>query len=259
MSAASPRPAGPPGKAGPGGGNRLWRVETPSGPLLQKAYRRKSGPVGEAWRGVMSRLLRRATSTSAAARWRTEGEMLAHWRENGVDVPRDRTAEFPHLAGENVRLLEWVEGRPLSRLLARGQLRGEARADLLRRAGAAWGGRLARALRLGDARLVQFHAGFQHLLVAGERTVSIDLEQAYLPGRPVPPVLAREVLSCLHTLRGAGGEEAFEGDLAALVAGIPDRGFLEAVLGRPGFRRPGARGRERDRHLAVLRRVLRGP
>lgn len=210
------------------GANRIWRVETPAGPAVQKLYGEKGGPLGSLWRAGMSRVLRGATSSRAGARWRTEGELLAHWREAGVAVPRDLTAEFPSLAGPQVRLLEWIEGRPLTEVLAAGGLDRAARDALLRRAGAAWGGRHAMAAGRRDPRLVQFHGGFMHLLVAGERMVAIDLEQGYLPGGPVMPRLAREVAACLRSLAGCGDAGTLRADLAALAAGHPDPALLRA-------------------------------
>ena len=260
-------------------GNRLWRIETPAGPLLQKYYVEKGGRLRSGWRSAWSRLLRGATGSGAAERWRVEGETLAHWRAAGVDVPADRTAEFPRYAGERVRLLEWIEGRTLAELLAGAGLAGEERSALLRRAAAAWGRgggagggrgppgggpvprgvaelrgggggggeggagapgggaaaggrRLVEAVRRDDARLVQFHGGFMHLLVAGERIVAIDLEQAYLPGRPVAPRLAREVATCVRGLAGGREPAALRADLEALVAGFPDRALLAAAAER---------------------------
>ena len=213
-------------------GNRLWRIETPAGPVLQKYYVEKGGRLRNAWRSAWSRVLRGATGSKAAERCRVEGETLALWRAAGVDVPADRTEEFPQYAGERVRLLEWIEGRPLTELLAGDGLAGAERAALLRRAAAAWGRRLVEAVRRDDARLVQFHGGFMHLLVAGERIVAIDVEQAYLPGRAVAPRVAREVATCLRGLARGRGPEALRADLEAVVEGFPDRAVLDAAVHR---------------------------
>jgi hypothetical protein len=212
---------------------------------VQKLYRRKAGPLRDAWRGAMSRWIRGATGTSPAARWRTEGETLALWREAGVDVPRDLTAEHPALAGERVRVLEWIEGRPLTRLLAGGGLDRAARDALLARAGAAWGRRQALAAARGDARLVPFHAGFMHLLVAEGRVVAIDLEQAYLRGRAVLPLLARETAACLRTLAKCGEGDVLRADVEALARAHPDPALLLAAA------------REALRPRSLLRRAAR--
>ena len=212
-------------------GNRLWRVETPSGPVLQKYYCEKAGAIQVAWRAAWTRWLRGATSPRAAARWRTEREILALWGAAGIAVPRDRTEEFPELAGERVSILEWIEGKDLARLLASGRLPRPERDALLRRFGAEWGKRHRIALERGDPRFAQVHGSLVHFLVSGERLVCIDHEQACLPGRPVLPALAREAASCLKSLRRAGDEAALRADLAALAAGHPDRALLREIAG----------------------------
>jgi hypothetical protein len=246
-------------------GNRLWRVETPAGPVLQKFYRAKAGRLRDAWRGVMSRVVRGASGSSPDARCRVEGELLALWREAGVDVPRDLTAEHRHLAGPRVRILEWVEGVPLSDVLAAAGSDRRSRDALLRAAGAAWGRRHAAAEDRKDPRLVQFHAGFMHLLVAEERIVAIDLEQGYLPGGPVLPRLAREVAACLRTLAKGRDDATLRADLAALAAGHPRPALLLAATGRAlrgggplrGLVRALDRRRaEKERPLRMLEEIL---
>jgi hypothetical protein len=231
--------------AGPTG-NRLWRVETPAGPALQKYYASKAGSLRDAWRGALSLVIRGATGSSPAARRRTERETLALWRGAGIDVPADLTDRFPALAGEDVLLLEWIEGKPLDRVLAACGPDRAARDALLRRFAEAWGRRHRIAVERADARFVQFHAGLMHVLVAGERLVSIDLEQAYLPGRATAPRLAREVGAVVKSLSKCGDEAAFRADLAVLVAAHPDRALLAAAarraLGGAGRFRGGRKG-----------------
>ena len=170
-------------------GNRLWRIETPAGPLLQKYYVEKGGRLRSGWRSAWSRLLRGATGSGAAERWRVEGETLAHWRAAGVDVPADRTAEFPRYAGERVRLLEWIEGRTLAELLAGAGLAGEERSALLRRAAAAWGRRLVEDLvHFLAVRGVVGVVGRLALLGA---LVQVDALEA--EGTPVPTHRLRDV------------------------------------------------------------------
>lgn len=204
-------------------GNRLWRVETPGGPVLQKLYRSRTGPLRDAWRGFLSRLVRGATGTAPAARLRTERATLALWRDAGIDVPADWTDRFPGLAGEGVVLLEWIEGAPLDRVLAAGP---PDREGLLRRWAGQWGRRHAIAVARNDGRFVQFHAGLMHTLVAGERLVSIDLEQAYLRGPPVLPRIGREAAAVAKSLSKCGDEA----DFAAVAAGYTDPDLLRAAL-----------------------------
>ena len=236
------RPAALAREAGRLRGNRIWRVETPSGPALQKFYSEKAGPLRTAWRGLLSGVLRGATSSAAAVRWRTERELLALWAGAGLDVPRDLTASCPALAGDRVLVMEFVEGKVLGRMLHGGDLAGPARAALLARFAAAWGRRHRLAVDRNDPRLVQVHGTLMHVLVAGDRLVTIDLEQAYLAGQPVPPLLAREVLSYLRSLAKAGDGETFRRDLAVLVAAYPERAILRGVVEDLRRSRSGLRG-----------------
>lgn len=213
-------------------GNRLWRVETPAGSALQKLYGSRTGPLRDRWRGLMSRVIRGATATTPRARLRTERETLALWAAAGIDVPADWTDRFPALAGEGVVLLEWIDGSPLDRVLAG---TGIDRDPLLRRWSAAWGKRHAVAVARNDGRFAQFHAGLMHTLVAGDRLVSIDLEQAYLPGPPVLPRIGREAAAVAKSLSKCGGDAEF----AAVAAAYPDPPLLRKALA--SFLGPAAR------------------
>ena len=204
-------------------GNRLWRVSTPAGPALQKLYGSRTGPLRDRWRGLLSRIIRGATSTVPAARLRTERETLALWSAAGIDVPGDWTDRFPGLAGEGVVLLEWIEGTPLDRVLSSGTI---DRAALLRRWAGEWGRRHRIAVAKNEGRFVQFHAGLMHTLVAGDRLVSIDLEQAYLPGPPVLSRIGREAAAVAKSLSKCGDEA----DFAAVAAGYPDPAMLREAL-----------------------------
>ena len=210
--------------------NRLWRVETPARPVLQKMYGEKGGPIRSAWRAWMSRVVRGATSSRAEARCRTERETLALWRGAGIDCPEDLTARHPALAGRRVAILEWVDGLPLPDALAAAGAGRTERDRLLRIAGAAWGARHVIAMERKDARFVQFHGGFQHLLVVAERVAVIDLEQAYLPGGAVLPRLAREVSACVRSIAKGADPAVLRADLVALAAAHPDPKLLRAAV-----------------------------
>jgi hypothetical protein len=210
-------------------GNRIWRVETPQGPVLQKLYAERGGAVRSRVRELFSRLRGGKTGTRAAARRATEARLLALWREAGLDVPADLSARHPDLANERTLVLECVPGPLLSELLAdRSRPRAE-RDALLARFARAWSRRHRLARERGEAGLVQEHGGFQHVIVAGERLVTFDLENAFLPRAELLPILAKEIASYLRSLLRGNDADVTRADLAALVAHYEDHELLRAA------------------------------
>lgn len=211
-------------------GNRSWRIETPKGPALQKLYCARGGALGGLVRELLIALARTKTSARPRARRDTERRLLHLWRARGVDVPADWTDDLPQFGAPDVAVLEFVEDAvPLWDLVVRPGLDEERRADVLRRFAAAWGRRHAEALRTGDAGLVQEHGTIRHVLVAGDRLVWIDLEQAFLAREDVSPLLAKEVAGFLRSLWKRAGEERYRLDLAEIVPAYGDPTVLRAA------------------------------
>lgn len=211
-------------------GNRIWIVPTQDGPVLQKLYAPHSAGPGYWARLLAERLARQKTPTTVSARQRTERTLLAAWRDAGCDVPADLTDRHPSLVHPRVTLLEYVEGPLLGRLLSGGRLGRAARGDLLRRFAAAWGRRHGLAVDRADARLVQEHGTFLHVIVSGERLVTIDLEQAFRPRRDVLPLVAKEIVAYVRSLAKGADPETFRADLDALVCAYPRPELLAAAV-----------------------------
>jgi len=253
-------------------GNRIWIVPTPDGTVLQKLYApHDAGP--RYWvRLLLERVVRAKTPTTVAARLATERDLLAVWCAAGCDVPADLTTRLPGLAHPRVTVLEHVHGPLLGRLLASGRLSRDERDDLLRRFAAAWGRRHGLALERRAARLVQEHGTFLHVIVSGERLVTIDLEQAFRPRRDVLPLVAKEIVAYVRSLAKGADPEVLRSDLEAIVAAYPRReilaGAVREYLDSPSpwrrivwrldrrFRRDRRRALGKYRALEVLRDVL---
>lgn len=211
-------------------GNRSWRVETPDGPALQKLYCERTGAVAALVREFLIAAARSKTSQRPLARKATERRLLRLWRDHGFDVPRDRTDELPAFGGANVALFEFVDGAtPLWDLLADRRLDEARRESVLRRFAAEWGRRHAEALRTGESGLVQEHGSIRHVLVAGERQVWIDLEQAFRARGDLRPLVAKEIAGYLRSIWKRVGEERYARDLATIVAAYPDPGILRSA------------------------------
>ncbi|MHC4820350.1 MAG: hypothetical protein ACYTDX_01350 [Planctomycetota bacterium] len=212
-------------------GNRVWRVETPTGPVIQKLYRRKAPVWQSAFRSLFARFLRSATGVSIRGRWQVERRMLGEWRKAGVDVPRVLDEEHPRLAGDDITIMEFIDGRLFGWVLGgRDRADRAQRDDAIDRVCAAWGGRLAVAAEKGDRRLVQVHGSFMHYVLTDDRVVTFDLEQVYLPRGAVMPVIAREIAMCLRFLAKQGDRDTFRLDLDVIVASFPARPLLEATV-----------------------------
>ena len=110
-------------------GNRVWRVQTPAGPVLQKFYGERGGGLRPWLSEFATSLSRTKTGTLARSRRATEARLLALWREHGCEAPADLTATHPELANERTLVLEFLEGRKLSERLREPSLDGPARSS----------------------------------------------------------------------------------------------------------------------------------
>lgn len=212
-------------------GNCVWRVDTPAGPVVQKLFRRRTVWPREELRALLTLLGGRKTSPRAPRRFKTEQRLLALWSEAGLDVPRELSAEHPGLAGPDVLVLEFLDGTHMLHLLkAKAGTAAAERDVLLRRFATDWKRRHDIALERADPAFIQEHGSLAHVLVAGDRLVTFDLEQGYRSRGTVMPVLAKEVANTLRTLMGRGDKAAFEADLHSLVEGYGDNERLTAVV-----------------------------
>ncbi|HZL99782.1 MAG TPA: hypothetical protein VFD43_05970 [Planctomycetota bacterium] len=234
-------------------GNRIWRVATPQGTVLQKFYGERGGWL-HAWaRELGTRLYGHKTSTRAAGRRATEARLLRLWREAGLDVPEDLSGAHPDLANERTLVLEDVPGPLLSSALADRALPDARREELLRRFGRQWCARHRLALQRGEAALVQEHATLQHVIVSGERLVVFDLENAFRPRRDLGPILAKEIAATLRSLAKCVEPARLHRDLEVLIGAYEDTPRLAAAAGhyldnpRPWWRLLWALDRRRAR------------
>ena len=219
-------------------GNRIWRVETPDGPVVQKLYDRRTPWPREELRALLTALVGRKTSPRALERRATEQRLLAQWSAEGFDVPRELSAEHPGLAGPRQLVLEWVGGPHLLHVLkAKSSTPRPERDRLLSRFASEWRRRHDLATERDDPSFIQEHGSLAHVLVVGERLVTYDLEQGYRRRGSVFPALAKEVADTLRTLRGRGDPDHWKDDLRVLVASYGDRDRLQRVVDR--YLRPG--------------------
>jgi hypothetical protein len=203
-------------------GNRLWIVKAGAETVIQKLYGARYGLP----RRFLTALAGRKTGCGPKARRQAEAAGLALFTTHGFPVPRDRSAEFPSLASGSVLVMEFVAAPPLGDILRERLFDRGRRSELLRRFSAGWCARHRKALELPEPGLIEEHGTFDHVLVDGDRFVTIDLEQAFRPGQPVAPLIAKEVAGYLRSLWNRTSTGTFAADLEAIVAGYPDRELL---------------------------------
>jgi hypothetical protein len=210
-------------------GNRIWRVALPEGgSVILKLHRRRKSRARSLGRWLGTALLARKTAPDATSRCRTEERLLRSWREAGLDVPAVHDPAEVGLAPGPALLLEDLQGDVLQDLLT--LLPAEERADVLQRVGAAWSARHRLALERSDPGFIMEHASLAHVMVVGERLVTFDLEQAWRPGQPVLPLLAKELAASLRSLAKTVGEHDFERDLGDVVQGYGAPEQLGAIV-----------------------------
>ncbi|MGA1490116.1 MAG: hypothetical protein ACO4B3_14075, partial [Planctomycetota bacterium] len=200
---------------GHGRGNALL-LDREGGALL-KVYRSRRGASG-AWRELLRDLAHRRLEGKRGGgpegRRETEREVLRLGRSEGFDVPAVLDLATPPGIEEPSLWLEYCDGRTLDRAIADCALEGRGapadRADLLvARLAGEHGRRHRRALDRTEPLLVQEHPTIVHTLHCGDRLVTIDFENAWASGAPVPLVVARELAGTLRSFfrrlgRGAG-------------------------------------------------------
>jgi len=229
-------------------GNRVWRVDTSRGTVLQKLYAERGGWLRACGREFFSSLRGAKTGTRAAARRATEARLLALWRQHGCDAPVDLSAEHPDLAGPHTLVMQFVPGPLLSDRLRDTALPPAARAALLSAFGAAWGRRHRLALQLREPALLQEHGTLQHVIVAGgpatPRFVTFDHENAFARAGDMEAHVAKEVASVLPSLYRSqprpdgkrletGVKDAqFREDVKAVLAGYGEAELLRAACAR---------------------------
>jgi hypothetical protein len=240
-------------------GNLLFRCSEAGGEVLLKVYRQRKSGWSDFWGSVSERWIERKRGVRASHRRDTEAAGLAAWLAAGFDVPRRIERQRPAWIGDHPFVaMEFVEGRTLHEALEDPTLAAAQKQALVERLAIDQARRHRLALERGDTLLVHEHAMARHVLVAGGRLVTFDLEHAYQPDFPVPVAITHELSSTLRSLERLGESHA-----AAFVASYAERGILlescrlfrSATIGWKLYRRYETRRRGALSKTATMERL----
>jgi len=234
--------------------NALWMVALSGAPLVIKTYSRRRSP-GRTALSHLAHVLSGRTGYTAGARWRTERANLALWRQAGFDVPR----VFPERPAAEIPLphvcMEYVAGTLLSEYLADPDVPAPEREAVFIRFAHEWAARHARADRDSEIRLIQEHGTIEHVMLAGDRLVTFDLEVSYRDSRHVRYYIAEELCAYVRSLFRTQSLPMADHLLGLLVRHYPERQYLASVCAQ--LLRGGSRWGRAAR--AFDRRYLRHP
>jgi len=209
---------------------RLLRVEHPRGAVLVKEYGAKRSALRLALVQLGHWTFAGKSPATARGRCANERAVVALWAREGFDVFRFLPEETER-AGRRRNVFAWEEGRTLYDTLGDPAEPEAQNLERLGRFGAAWARRHRRALELSEPRLLHEHGTFRHVLVAGRRLITFDLEVSWVRRGSVERLAGREVAAFVRSLARASVPERFEPRLRALVAGYADRALLRRLAG----------------------------
>jgi tRNA A-37 threonylcarbamoyl transferase component Bud32 len=225
------------------GGHRrqlVLKIEHRGTPLVVKCYGRKRGALRAATRALGCMLLGKSSPT-IEGRFLTECETLALWRREGFDVPAIHPLDLSEQIPGPYLVMEWISGPLLARAIRGPRLQLETKREVMERFGAVCGARHARAIELGEPRLLYDHPTLAHVLVGEDRLVHIDFELVWRRVTDLDRLARREIAGFLTSVSQTIGDEVGN-IIRGFVESYPDRGRLERLRddllgGRLGRRR----------------------
>lgn len=210
------------------GRHRVLRIEHEGMPIVVKCYGLKRNRFRAVLRQFGSRVIVGKSSVTAKGRCRTERETLNLWHNEGFDVPRVYSIDFPSL--EPCLAMDWIPGLTLSDLIQSSEESLETKKDLIRRFTEIMARRHERALALNEPRLLFEHPTLNHLILSGDRLVHFDFEIVFTWKRDLERLVRRELAGFIRPLVRKSREEETDGLLEMMVRTYPEKVRLRHVL-----------------------------
>ncbi len=214
---------------GHGLGNALYLDRAESAVLkIYRPRRSRAHAWREGLRSIAHQVFEGKRGTGPRTRQRTESLVLRLWAAHGFEVPAVLERSIPVGITDPALWIEYCPGETLDRVLAGQELDLKGARALVSRLAEAQARRHRRAADLAEPLLTMEHATIVHLLVSGERLVTIDFEIAYRRKIPATDALSRELAGTLRSFFRRvpeRGRELFE----VYVDGYPERDLLRAA------------------------------
>lgn len=208
--------------------NAVWLVNAEGGKRILKTYHLRRSPLRTAL-ACLAHALGGRTSYSARSRRDTERRNLLLWRDKGFAVPDVLDLRLLEDPGLPWLCIEHVSGTVLLAYLAAPAVPQERKDSVLSSFAVEWARRHKAAVDSNEPRLVQEHGTFEHVLMDGDRFVTIDLEVSYRTGTRVMDLIVFEVCAYIRSLFRKLPEPQAEHLLRVILASYPERAFFAAV------------------------------
>jgi len=193
--------------------------------VVLKCYGLKRGQLKVLFRQLGSLFLVRKSSITAKARHDTELDVLAFWKQEGFDVPE--VYPLPKLPQDisNCIAMEYIPSPTVAKVLQDDQKSLVLKKEVIARYARVWGKRHARALELGEPRLLQENPTLSHVFVSRDRLVHFDFEIVFTRKKDLERLVRREIVGILRSMSKASGD-SFSPLLDTLLEAYPDLSYF---------------------------------
>ena len=203
------------------GRHRVMKVAHNEKFMVLKCYGLKRSRLKSLFRQLGSLFLVRKSSITAKARHDTELDVLSLWKREGFDVPEVYPLPILPLDTPHCIAMEWIPGPTLAEVLQDDQKPLAYKKEIIARYSRIWGKRHARALELGEPRLLQENPNLSHVFVLRDRLVHFDFEIVFTRKKDLKRLIRREIVGILRSMSKASGDN-FSPLLDTLVEAYPD-------------------------------------
>ena len=193
--------------------------------VVLKCYGLKRTRLKVLFRQLGSLFLVGKSSITAKARHDTELDVLSLWKREGFDVPEVYPLKKPPQDIPYCIAMEYIPSPTVAELLQDNQKSLSFKKEAIARYARVWGKRHARALELGEPRLLQENPTLSHVFVSRDRLVHFDFEIVFTRKKDLKRLVRREIVGILRSMSKASGD-SFSPLLDTLLEAYPDLSYF---------------------------------